>query len=158
MNVGNHRARRIGRSAAEPGGLRIKAVQQPLPTAPRPGCQFRARSSPDQDPVAIIEHVPMCAGMILRMKALTEASRALLYYCAGQVRDRGKYGRRAARNRADSSCPLIRAWGSRFGVGVAGLGIQFAAGWASSRNRRGFASSLPRSLGCPDLIKAQTGF
>jgi hypothetical protein len=76
--------------------------------------------------VAIIEH-PDVRRMILRMKALTEGVRALLYYCAGQV-DRGSLGDEAARARAEIVVPLIKAWGTDVGVEVSGLGIQIHGG------------------------------
>ena len=78
INVGNQ-----GAQIAE------RATQQALAYA-RDRVQSARAGSPDKTPVAIIEH-PDVRRMILRMKALTEASRALLYYCAGQV-DRGNMG------------------------------------------------------------------
>jgi hypothetical protein len=65
--------------------------------------------------------------MILRMKALTEGARALLYYCAGQV-DRGTLGDADAKNRAEILVPLLKAWGTDIGVEVAGIGIQVHGG------------------------------
>jgi len=114
INVGNQ-----GAQIAE------RATQQALAYA-RDRVQSARAGSPDKTPVAIIEH-PDVRRMILRMKALTEASRALLYYCAGQV-DRGNMGDEAARNRADIIVPLIKAWGTDIGVEVAGLGIQIHGG------------------------------
>ena len=76
--------------------------------------------------MAIIEH-PDVRRMILRMKALTEGSRALLYYCAGQV-DRGNLGDEAAKTRSEIIVPLLKAWGTDIGVEVAGLGIQIHGG------------------------------
>ncbi len=52
--------------------------------------QSARAGSPDRTPVAIVEH-PDVRRMLLRMKALTEGARALLYYTAGQV-DRGSAG------------------------------------------------------------------
>ncbi len=65
--------------------------------------------------------------MLLRMKALTEGARALLYYTAGQV-DRGTLGDDAAQTRADLLVPLIKAWGTDIGMEVASLGIQIHGG------------------------------
>ncbi len=48
------------------------------------GSSPRAPAQPDKTPVAIVEH-PDVRRMLLRMKALTQAARALLYYTAGQV-------------------------------------------------------------------------
>ncbi|TNE57281.1 MAG: acyl-CoA dehydrogenase, partial [Sphingomonadales bacterium] len=66
-----------------------RATQQAVAYASERIQSARA-GSPDKTPVAIIEH-PDVRRMLLRMKALTEGARALLYYCAGQV-DRGTAG------------------------------------------------------------------
>lgn len=114
INVGNQ-----GAQIAE------RATQQALAYA-RDRVQSARAGSPDKNPVAIIEH-PDVRRMLLRMKALTEGCRALLYYCAGQV-DRGNLGDEAAKNRADIIVPLLKAWGTDIGVEVAGLGIQIHGG------------------------------
>jgi len=82
--------------------------------------------SPGRAPVAIIEH-PDVRRMLLRMKALTEAARALLYYTAGQV-DRGTLGEAAAATRAECLVPMLKAWGTDVGCEVASLGIQVHGG------------------------------
>jgi hypothetical protein len=82
--------------------------------------------SPDKAPVAIIEH-PDVRRMVLRMKALTQGARALLYYTAGQV-DRGTLGNNDAKARADLLVPLIKAWGTDIGMEVTSLGIQVHGG------------------------------
>ncbi len=79
-----------------------------------------------RDAVAIIDH-PDVRRMILRMKSLTEAMRALLYYTAGQV-DRGTVGDAAAKMRAEVLVPLIKAWGTDTGIDVASMGIQVHGG------------------------------
>ncbi|MEO0690806.1 MAG: acyl-CoA dehydrogenase family protein, partial [Pseudomonadota bacterium] len=66
-----------------------RATQQAM-TYAMDRVQSARAGSPNKSPVAIIEH-PDVRRMILRMKALTEGSRALLYYCAGQV-DLGTVG------------------------------------------------------------------
>lgn len=114
INVGNQ-----GAQIAE------RATQQALAYA-RDRVQSARAGSPDKNPVAIIEH-PDVRRMILRMKALTEGCRALLYYCAGQV-DRGSLGDEAAKTRAEIIVPLLKAWGTDIGVEVAGLGIQIHGG------------------------------
>ena len=88
--------------------------------------QSARAGSPDKSPVAIIEH-PDVRRMILRMKALTEGARALLYYCAGQV-DRGTLGDSDASNRAEILVPLLKAWGTDIGVEVTGIGVQIHGG------------------------------
>ena len=102
-----------------------RATQQALHYAQERAQSARA-GSPDKSPVAIIEH-PDVRRMLLRMKALTEGARALLYYCAGQV-DRGMLGDDAARLRAEVLVPLVKAWGTDIGVEVAGIGVQVHGG------------------------------
>ncbi len=74
----------------------------------------------------IIEH-PDVRRMLLRMKTLTEATRALLYYAAGQV-DRARLGQEAAKVRADLLTPLAKAYGTDVGCQVADLGVQVHGG------------------------------
>ena len=88
--------------------------------------QSARAGSPVKSPVAIIEH-PDVRRMLLRMRALTEAARALLYYTAGQV-DRGTLGNGAAQNRADLLVPLLKAWGTDIGMEVTSLNIQVHGG------------------------------
>ena len=102
-----------------------RATQQAIAYASERVQSARA-GSPDKNPVAIIEH-PDVRRMLLRMKALTEGARALLYYCAGQV-DRGTLGDEAAGLRAEILVPLIKAWGTDTGIEVAGLGVQVHGG------------------------------
>ena len=114
INVGNQ-----GTQIAE------RATQQALSYA-KERIQSARAGSPDKNPVSIVEH-PDVRRMLLRMKALTEASRALLYYTAGQV-DRGTLGDQAAKMRAEVLVPMLKAWGTDIGVEVAGLGIQVHGG------------------------------
>jgi hypothetical protein len=65
--------------------------------------------------------------MLLRMRALTQAARGLLYYTAGQV-DRAALGDGAAAARAELLVPLIKAWGTDVGCEVASLGVQVHGG------------------------------
>lgn len=114
INVGNQ-----GVQIAE------RATQQALAYA-RDRVQSARAGSPDKSPVAIIEH-PDVRRTLLRMKALTEGCRALLYYTAGQV-DRGALGDGAAAMRADALVPMLKAWGTDIGVEVASLGVQIHGG------------------------------
>lgn len=114
INVGNQ-----GVQIAE------RATQQAISYA-KDRVQSARAGSPDKNPVAIIEH-PDVRRMLLRMKALTEGSRALLYFCAGQV-DRGTLGDEAAGKRAEVLVPLIKAWGTDIGIEVASLGVQVHGG------------------------------
>ncbi|WP_336979170.1 acyl-CoA dehydrogenase [Altererythrobacter fulvus] len=114
INVGNQ-----GVQIAE------RATQQALAYA-RERVQSARAGAPSRTPVPIIEH-PDVRRMLLRMKALTEGARALLYYTAGQV-DRGTLDDSGAQAHADLLVPLIKAWGTDIGVEVASLGIQVHGG------------------------------
>ncbi len=88
--------------------------------------QSARAGSPDRSPVAIIEH-PDVRRMLIRMKSLTEAMRALLYYTTGQV-DRGTLGDDGAARRAEVLVPMIKAWGTDTGIEVASIGVQVHGG------------------------------
>jgi alkylation response protein AidB-like acyl-CoA dehydrogenase len=77
-------------------------------------------------PVPIIEH-PDVRRMVLRMKALTQAGRALLYYAAGQV-DRANLGDAAAKARLGLLTPLVKSYCSDIGCEVSSLGVQIHGG------------------------------
>ncbi|MGV3482724.1 MAG: acyl-CoA dehydrogenase [Sphingobium sp.] len=79
-----------------------------------------------RDPVAIIEH-PDVRRMLLRMKALTQGARALIYYAFGQL-DRAHLGDTDAQDRVDLLTPLAKAWGTDVGCEVASLGVQVHGG------------------------------
>ncbi|WP_408589398.1 acyl-CoA dehydrogenase family protein [Novosphingobium sp.] len=102
-----------------------RALQQALGYA-RDRVQSARASSADKTPVPIIEH-PDVRRMLLKMRALTEGTRALLYYTAGQV-DRGTLGNHAAQQRAELLVPLLKAWGTDSGIEVASLGVQIHGG------------------------------
>ena len=86
----------------------------------------RVQGSREGRPARIIEF-PDVRRMLLRMKTLTQAARALTYYCAGQT-DRAAAGDDAARARADLLTPLVKAYGTDVGVEVASLGVQVHGG------------------------------
>jgi 3-(methylthio)propanoyl-CoA dehydrogenase len=75
---------------------------------------------------AIVEH-PDVRRMLIRMKALTEAARGLLYLAAGEV-DRARLGIAGAKARVDLLTPLAKAYGTDIGCEVASLGIQVHGG------------------------------
>ncbi len=75
---------------------------------------------------AIAEH-PDVRRMLLRMRSLTMASRALVYYAFGQV-DRAAKGDPLAGFRGDVLTPLAKAWGTDVGCEVASLGVQVHGG------------------------------
>ena len=114
INVGNQ-----GVQIAE------RATQQALHYA-RERIQSARAGSPEKQSVAIVEH-PDVRRMLLRMRALTEGARALLYYTAGQI-DRATLGDEAAQHRGDVLVPMLKAWGTDIGVEVACLGIQVHGG------------------------------
>jgi alkylation response protein AidB-like acyl-CoA dehydrogenase len=86
----------------------------------------RVQGSREGRPARIVEF-PDVRRMLLRMKALTQAARALAYHCAGQT-DRAERGDAAARARADLLTPLVKAYGTDVGVEVASLGVQVHGG------------------------------
>jgi alkylation response protein AidB-like acyl-CoA dehydrogenase len=87
--------------------------------SPRAGANSR-------ESVRIVEH-PDVRRMLLRMKAQTQAARALVYYAAGQV-DRATLGAPGARDRLELVTPLAKAHGTDIGNEVASLGIQVHGG------------------------------
>lgn len=74
----------------------------------------------------IIDH-PDVRRMLLRMKALTQAARALLYSAAGHV-DRAHAGDDQARARVDLLTPLAKAYGTDAGCEIASIGVQVHGG------------------------------
>jgi alkylation response protein AidB-like acyl-CoA dehydrogenase len=108
-------------------GVQIaEAATQKATAYARERVQSARAGSPDKSPVAILEH-PDVRRMLLRMRALTEGARALLYYTAGQV-DQSAVGDAAAQARAELLVPLIKAWGTDAGCEVASLGVQVHGG------------------------------
>ncbi len=77
-------------------------------------------------PVAIVEH-PDVRRMLLRMKAQTQAARALVYYAFGQL-DRARAGDAEADKRVELLTPLAKAHGTDLGNEVASLGVQVHGG------------------------------
>ncbi|MEO5577494.1 MAG: acyl-CoA dehydrogenase [Sphingomicrobium sp.] len=79
-----------------------------------------------QNGKAIADH-PDVRRMLLRMRALTMGSRALIYYAFGQI-DRAARGDPLAGFRGDVLTPLAKAWGTDVGCEVASLGVQVHGG------------------------------
>ncbi|WP_379548623.1 acyl-CoA dehydrogenase [Qipengyuania sp. DSG2-2] len=102
-----------------------RATQQAMAYA-RDRVQSARAGSPDKSPVAIMEH-PDVRRMLVRMKALTEGMRALLYYTSGQV-DRGTLGDENAKIRAEVLVPMLKAWATDTGIDVASIGVQIHGG------------------------------
>jgi alkylation response protein AidB-like acyl-CoA dehydrogenase len=93
--------------------------------------QSRAAGGRDPSPVPIIRH-PDVRRMLLTMRALTEAARALAFQAAGAL-DRARQGGDAAelarqQARVDLLIPVVKAWSTDIGVEVASLGIQVHGG------------------------------
>jgi 3-(methylthio)propanoyl-CoA dehydrogenase len=79
-----------------------------------------------RDSVAIIEH-PDVRRMLMRMKAGTQAIRALLYRASGFV-DRAALGIEGAQEMVDLLTPLAKTYGTDMGSEIASLGIQVHGG------------------------------
>ena len=77
-------------------------------------------------PMRIADH-PDVRRMLVRMRALTMAARALAYYAFGQL-DRATLGDREAGLRTDVLTPLVKAWCTDVGCEVSSLGIQVHGG------------------------------
>ena len=88
--------------------------------------QSARAGSPNKESVKIVEH-PDVRRMLMRMKAQTQAARALVYYAAGQV-DRAAMGDAAAKGRLELVTPLAKAHGTDIGNEVASIGIQIHGG------------------------------
>jgi len=88
--------------------------------------QSARAGSADKTPVAIIEH-PDVRRMLMRMKAQTQAARALVYLASAQV-DRAGLGDEASKDRLEILTPLAKAHGTDLGNEVASLGIQVHGG------------------------------
>ncbi|HWT11116.1 MAG TPA: acyl-CoA dehydrogenase [Allosphingosinicella sp.] len=98
-----------------------RAMQQAVAFA-----RERVQGTREGRPARIIEH-PDVRRMLLRMKALTQAARALAYYTAGQT-DRATLGDEPAKARADLLTPLVKAYGTDVGVEVTSLAVQVHGG------------------------------
>ncbi|MGI4733467.1 MAG: acyl-CoA dehydrogenase [Janthinobacterium lividum] len=79
-----------------------------------------------REPVRIVEH-PDVRRMLMRMRAQTQAARALVYHAAGEV-DRATRGEPGARSRLEVLTPLAKAHATDLGNEVASLGIQVHGG------------------------------
>ena len=81
--------------------------------------------------VAIIRH-PDVRRMLMTMRALTEASRALAYYAAGKLdiatRHPDDEAKQAAQARVDLLIPIVKGWCSEVGSEAAWNGVQVHGG------------------------------
>ena len=87
--------------------------------------QSARAGSPDKKPVAIVEH-PDVRRMLMRMKAQTQAARALVYLASSMV-DRADTDE-AAKDRLEILTPLAKAHATDLGNEVASLGVQVHGG------------------------------
>ena len=81
---------------------------------------------PGSSSVAIVEH-PDVRRMLMRMKAQTQAARALVYLACAQV-DRATLGDAAAKARLELLTPLAKAHATDIGCEVASIGVQVHGG------------------------------
>jgi alkylation response protein AidB-like acyl-CoA dehydrogenase len=88
--------------------------------------QSARAGAPDKTPVLIIEH-PDVRRMVLRIRALVEGGRALVYYACGQL-DRGALGDAEAQARGEVLVPLVKSWCTDMGVEVTSLAVQIHGG------------------------------
>ena len=111
-------------------GIAERALQKAASFA-RERVQGRDASSGDNLPVTIIHH-PDVRRMLLMMRSLTEASRALAYFAAAKL-DIAKWHpeqseQMNARAIVDLLIPVVKGWGSEVGSEVASLGVQVHGG------------------------------
>jgi alkylation response protein AidB-like acyl-CoA dehydrogenase len=93
--------------------------------------QSRDIASRDSKPVTIIHH-PDIRRMLLTMRALTEASRALAYLAAAKLdiskRHPDPAERRAAQAVVDLLIPVVKGWSTEIGSEAAAMGVQIHGG------------------------------
>ncbi len=102
-----------------------RATQQALAYA-RERVQSARAGAASTQPVAIVEH-PDVRRMLMRMKAQTQAIRALVYAAAAEV-DRSHLGIEGAKQRLDLLTPLAKSHATDIGCEVASLGVQVHGG------------------------------
>lgn len=111
-------------------GIAARALDQAVAFA-KDRVQSKHLAKPKEGPVRIIEHADV-RRMLLRMKSLTEAARALTYQ-AGMYLDLSKLHPDAteaanAKAMVDLLTPVVKAWGTDVGCDVTSLGIQVHGG------------------------------
>ena len=108
-------------------GVQIaEGATQDAVTYARTRIQSARAGVPNPEPVAIIDH-PDVRRMLMRMRAQTDAARALVYYTAGQT-DRARAGGEGAAHRVAVLTPLAKAHATNLGCEVASLGVQVHGG------------------------------
>jgi alkylation response protein AidB-like acyl-CoA dehydrogenase len=109
-------------------GIAERATQQALEYA-RERKQGRAASARDAGPSPIVEH-PDVRRMLMTMRALTRAARAICYATAGAIdASHGKSeAAEAATARAALLTPVAKAFSTDIGIEVASIGVQVHGG------------------------------
>ncbi|GAA0294259.1 acyl-CoA dehydrogenase [Sphingomonas oligophenolica] len=108
------------------GAQVAEAATQAAVAYARDRIQSPRAGAPSRESVAIIEH-PDVRRMLMRMKAQTQAARALVYFAAGHV-DRATLGEPGAQARLDLLTPLAKAHGTDIGCEVSSIGVQVHGG------------------------------
>jgi len=101
----------------------------------------------------IIDH-PDVRRMLMRMKAQTQAARALVYYAAGQL-DRAHLGDDGAKARLDLLTPLAKAHGTDLGCEIASIGVQVHGGMGFIEE--GGAAQLYRDVRITPIYEGTNG-
>ncbi len=108
-------------------GVQIaEAATQKAVAFARERVQSARAGGASRDPVAIVDH-PDVRRMLMRMKAGTQAIRALLYCASGFV-DRAGLGIDGAQEMLELLTPLAKTYGTDMGSEIASLGIQVHGG------------------------------
>ena len=111
-------------------GIAERAYQKAASFA-RERIQSRDIAGDSPDPVAIVRH-PDVRRMLMTMRALAEAGRALAYYTAGKLdlskRHPDAGARKAAAARVDLLIPIVKAWCTENGSEAAWNGVQVHGG------------------------------
>ena len=111
-------------------GIAERALQKAASFA-RERVQGRDATTDSPFPVTIIHH-PDVRRMLLTMRSLTEASRALAYFAAAKLDIAKRHPDRNEQTRArlivDLLIPVVKGWGSEVGSEVASLGVQVHGG------------------------------
>jgi hypothetical protein len=109
-------------------------------------------------PVAIIEH-PDVRRMLLSMKALTEAMRALCYYAALELDQAHRLpdaaARKAALARAELLIPVVKGWCTETAIEVTSTGVQVHGGMGYVEETG--ASQFLRDVRIASIYEGTTG-
>ncbi|HWY13673.1 MAG TPA: acyl-CoA dehydrogenase [Rhizomicrobium sp.] len=111
-------------------GIAERALQKAASFA-RERVQSRDIAGSNAKPVTIIHH-PDIRRMLLTMRALTEASRALAYFAAAQLDVANRHPdpemREASKAVVDLLIPVVKGWSTEIGSEAAAMGVQIHGG------------------------------